>query len=734
MPLSDIVNVQITRQTQSPTQAGFGTLMILGENKNWNDRLKRYSNMQDVSEDFNSYDKEFIASQDFFSQPVTPPFLYIGRRTVDTVGILVETAMPDQNYTATINGNDVTVNSTTLVQDSVVTLTGIMTYTITFSTAFNAGTTAITPIVNGVELASTPWTTDQVTTIGLVATEIGLAAGVTSSTALGNVITVVFAASATATVNAVTVVGTGSQPTVAITNNGPLVASNSIAVSLNGSSVTGSPFTYASTSLATLTTIANAIIADLNTGYSPGIANCVISGVNNNILTVTSNPNQAGIINSFVVTLGASQATAAIVNSTQPTDANTIADALKVAINAFSPDLEVTASTPNTPNGTVTLTADVSGVPYTLAVSTDITRPTKARIVITQPLPNQAYTVLLDGTPFIYQAPNDVADNEQISAGLVALINADTPTTGVVATDNLDGTFEVEKDNGVLIQVKPLEAMVIQKGLIIQPYVPSASVVDDLIAIQDVNDEWYALACTDRTSATVQAISAWVETQIKIFGTASDDPDIIDEAPGVDLTSIAAILNDAGRVRSFVMYHQEAADDFPECAWFGNCLSFVPGSETWMFKTLNSVSYSDLSTNQENNAFGKQCNTYEFVGGFGITQRGTMAQGEYIDIIRGVDWLTSTIQTLVYSILVNNPKVPYTDSGITAVEGQIRKALQQGIDNNFIAQNPAYQIFVPTAASVPSVDKSNRILKNVKFQATLAGAIQAVEITGTVSV
>jgi len=35
---------------------------------------------------------------------------------------------------------------------------------------------------------------------------------------------------------------------------------------------------------------------------------------------------------------------------------------------------------------------------------------------------------------------------------------------------------------------------------------------------------------------------------------------------------------------------------------------------------------------------------------------------------------------------------------------------------------------------VPPIDKANRILRNVSFQATLAGAIQAVQITGTVSV
>jgi len=736
MPLSNIVNVQITRETQSVSQAGFGSLMVLGTNKNWNDLIKQYANLQEVAADFNSYDSEYIAAQDFFSQPITPPLLYIGRRTVDSVGIDVETAMAGKEYTATINGNDVTINSTTNVQDSVVTLTGIMTYTITFSTDFNSGTTAITPTVNGVTLAPTAWTSNQVTTIAAVATVIGAASGVTSSTSSGDVITVVFAASATATVNSCTVAGTGSQPTVVIANNGPLVASNAITVAVNGTPLSGSPFTYASTSLATMTTIANAIKTYLNTTYSPGIANAVVSGVNHNILTITSNPYQGGVVTTFSVASGSSQATAAIVNTAQPTDKNTIADALAAAINAFSPSLPVTASVPDAPDGTLTIVADVSGVPFTLVVSTNITNPSQARVRITQVKPNQAYTVLINGTPFIYQAPNNVSSNAQIAAGLVDLINAPTTLVPVTASDNADGSFEVlgNANAAFLIQATPLEVMAIQKGLIIQPYVPSASVVDDLTAIQAVNNDWYALALTDRTVATVEAVASWIETQIKIFGTASDDTDIIDEAAGVDTTSIAALFNNAGYVRTFVLYHEEAADDYPECAWFGNCLPFVPGSETWMFKTLNSISYSTLSSTQEANAFAKSANTYEYVGGVGITQRGTMAQGEYIDIIRGVDWLTSTIQTLVYAILVNSPKIPYTDSGITAIEGQIRKALQMGVTNNFIAQDPPYQIFVPLASAVPSVDKANRILRNVKFQATLAGAIQAVNITGTVRV
>ena len=86
--------------------------MVLGANKNWNNVISQYTDMQEVATDFNPYDLEYIAAQDYFSQPITPTLLYIGRRTVDTVGIDVETAMPAQEYTATINGTNVTINST----------------------------------------------------------------------------------------------------------------------------------------------------------------------------------------------------------------------------------------------------------------------------------------------------------------------------------------------------------------------------------------------------------------------------------------------------------------------------------------------------------------------------------------------------------------------------------------------------------------------------------------------
>ena len=629
MPLSEIVNVQITKETQTVSETGFGTLMILGTNKRFNDRIREYSSMQGIAEDFDPTDPEYIAAQSAFSQAVSPTLVDIGRRSVDSATIDVETALPAFNYTVTINGTPSTVSSTDSAQQSVVTL----------STGFITGNTTSIAI-NGGSPFSVPFDTDHATTMSDIVTAIEA---------------------------------------------------------------------------------------------QPNIISATVGGAGSLILSITSNPNQNGLVTTWTTTGGASQPSRTIVNSAQPTSGSTIANALVTEINGNS--LGVTATQASPTDSFFTLTAGTPGVPYTLDVSTNIINPDQARVYINSADPNQSYVLTINGQQFVYTTDTTIQTNEQIAAALVLLVNGASGLT-VNATDNMNGSFELNSDvSGVTFTVSVSDTiMSVDWGLIIAPYVASDTVTNDLNAIQAVNDNWYALALTDRTVATVKSAAAWIEAQVKIFGTASDDANIINQAAGVDTTSIAAYFNNLGYVRTFVLYHLDAATDFPECAWFGNCLPLVPGSETWKFKTLNGIAYSDLSTTQSLNARNKKANTYEYIGGVGITREGTMAQGEFIDIVRGVDWLTSTIQSYVYSVLVNLPKVPYTDPGITSIEAQIRRALQLGVDNNFIAQEPPFTVTVPRAASVPAIDKANRILNNVRFNATLAGAIHAVNIQGTVTV
>src|SRR5690606_4867940 len=122
MPLSDIVNVTITRETQTVSEAGFGTLMILGVHKRFNERIRFYSDIDEVAEDFNATDKEYIAAQDVFSQSISPNLIAIGRRTANNATITVESAQSPFDYTVTVNEIEATINTATTAEWSTVVL------------------------------------------------------------------------------------------------------------------------------------------------------------------------------------------------------------------------------------------------------------------------------------------------------------------------------------------------------------------------------------------------------------------------------------------------------------------------------------------------------------------------------------------------------------------------------------------------------------------------------------
>lgn len=255
-------------------------------------------------------------------------------------------------------------------------------------------------------------------------------------------------------------------------------------------------------------------------------------------------------------------------------------------------------------------------------------------------------------------------------------------------------------------------------------------VEEDIADIQEEDDDWYGLILTDRTQAVVEIAAAYIETQKKLFITASDDADLLDDLVTTDIASVVQ----ANNYRRTAVLYSGTPEDFPDAAWMGKLFPFDPGSETWKFKTLAGIVADDITSAQKANLKAKNCNFYTTVGGQDMTAEGVVGVGEFIDIIRGIDWLESTIATDVFFVLKNTLKIPYTDAGIAVIENRVRGALKKGEDQGVIADDPKFIVTVPRAVDVPAIDRANRILNNVKFNARLAGAIHFVNINGVVTV
>ena len=68
------------------------------------------------------------------------------------------------------------------------------------------------------------------------------------------------------------------------------------------------------------------------------------------------------------------------------------------------------------------------------------------------------------------------------------------------------------------------------------------------------------------------------------------------------------------------------------------------------------------------------------------------------------------------------------------VKAVIKAVLSDGIRAGGLASDPAPEVTAPAVKDVDPVTKAGRILPDVKFTATLAGAIHQLEIDGTLSV
>ena len=274
------------------------------------------------------------------------------------------------------------------------------------------------------------------------------------------------------------------------------------------------------------------------------------------------------------------------------------------------------------------------------------------------------YSTTINGTLFSFISDAD-ATNLEIAAGLVAAINLGSEP--VTASDNADGTYNLDAD----VAEVPY-TVVVDSRQTVTAYVASDTMANDLAAIKDADNDWYGLLLTSRVVQDALDAALWVQSNKKFAGFASNDANIVDTTNAADTTTLAAQLKALSYTRSYCFYHPDAATVYPESAVFGVILPKNPGSYTVMFKTLAGIAVVDLTDTQLKNGTDKNAMVYTEIGGVNMTQEGKTAEGEYIDVIIFIDWLEAEIVANVFGDLVNQAKVPYTDAGAGAIEGDVK--------------------------------------------------------------
>lgn len=259
---------------------------------------------------------------------------------------------------------------------------------------------------------------------------------------------------------------------------------------------------------------------------------------------------------------------------------------------------------------------------------------------------------------------------------------------------------------------------------------------------------WHHQTVNDVTAASYTVTSGVATVTDALHGLRVGDPVTLLNSSGNSIDGVAnvATVPTDGTYTIVTTALDEAGPDtvdyssgynFPEAAWAGYMLPSDPGSETWKFKQLAGIQItqtSHLSPSAEALALGKNANLYTNLAGVGHTQQGTMASGRFIDIQRGTDWIEARIEEAIVTLLLNQPKIPYSDAGFTAFYAEIAQVLEQGVQNNVLAalldnSGDFYRIVIPKASAQSVTDRQNRYLPGITAEVQLAGAVHSTLIT-----
>lgn len=341
------------------------------------------------------------------------------------------------------------------------------------------------------------------------------------------------------------------------------------------------------------------------------------------------------------------------------------------------------------------------------------------------------YAVKVNGVEVSFTSDAS-ATAAEITAGLKAAIDAlavaGVTTDATTVTTQLDITTAV----GGYVSVEVVDPALLASA----ENHADAGVAADLADLALVDNDWYGLELTTHSEAEVNAAAAWVESARKLFVPSSSDTAIITTAAG-GATDTAADVKTANYARTAVIYHPNPRQ-FAGCRWMGARLWTTPGSETWKFATLKGLDTTKLTATHLTNLRGKNCNFFYEVGGVSFAAEGKVGAGEWIDIVRGIDWLRARIAEGVLQLQVDagarGSKVPYTDAGIAQMETVVRARLQDGETNTFLA--PGWTVQTKLARDIATADKVARTLpaSALQFFATAQGAIHGGTIQGSVTV
>ncbi|MDR1262593.1 MAG: DUF3383 domain-containing protein [Oscillospiraceae bacterium] len=252
--------------------------------------------------------------------------------------------------------------------------------------------------------------------------------------------------------------------------------------------------------------------------------------------------------------------------------------------------------------------------------------------------------------------------------------------------------------------------------------------------LQQTQDDWYILLTTANDDSTIKALAQWAEdsepTEAELGAGAEDHRKLYFFQTS---NKTLAVAN-----RRAIGIYTANLDEHADAAFLGVVGPFYPTSVTWKFKRPQGVSYATLTNGERDLMDANHLNyvTREYKREY--VKEGVCCDGEYIDVQLGADWIAIAMRERLYDTLLNNPKVPYTDTGFVIIAAAVYSVLDEAVTLGIIARDfelgrGIYNVYIPRRADATDDQARERRMPDIIWEAQLDGAVHRVKVKGTLS-
>lgn len=259
----------------------------------------------------------------------------------------------------------------------------------------------------------------------------------------------------------------------------------------------------------------------------------------------------------------------------------------------------------------------------------------------------------------------------------------------------------------------------------------AAALVAAIEELRQTDDDWYILLTDVDDDDSVEALAAWAEasepTEAELGAGVEDHRKIYF---GQTANKELAVTN-----RRAVIIYTDKTEEHADAAYLGNVGPFYPRSVTWKFKRPQGLTVPDLTQGQRDALEEANVNflTVEYKREY--VKNGVCADGEFIDVQMGADYIAQLMRDNLYDIFLTNDKIPFTDAGFTTIATGVYGALNRAKDLGIIATDPesnqgVFTVVVPKRADATDEQARNRQMPDITWEAQLEGAVHSVKVKG----